>query len=403
MSDFIEIIQKIISEHGEEVFENSSTTHAVLLDLAHEPVRDRILARHFVEAGGLPLLKRGDNNEIIIRRLREDFSIEANAAAWIVHVFCEALGIENNEKTWRPGLRSLGSGSADMGGLSSSSLIFEGFPGAMVAIGRAHTVGVFRDGTAVAKGRNNFLQCDVEGWRQIVAVAAGDDHTVGLMDNGRVLAVGRNDFDQCDVLDHEDIAAVFAFGDDTICLRSDGTALATGKSRLDLSHFEEIRSIAWHPEGVYGIRRDGRVMMSAPNWEEEDWALGLADAVHIISTYVMGSLVLTAGGRVLKMNEPDSYFAHLRDIVAIVDLTDGFAVLRADGMVRILPYDRAKPRKASDADEWRDISAIFGKYKRLIGLTSDGHLLADCTDADWLRRNGSLDFLEDWYPVGTGK
>jgi hypothetical protein len=123
--------------------------------------------------------------------------------------------------------------------------------------------------------------------------------------------------------------------------------------------------------------------------------------LQIISTYINGSLVLTTGGRVYKMDEPDSYFANLRDITAMVDLTDGFAVLRKDGMVRILPYERGTPRKPSVADSWRDIAAIFGKYKRLVALNNEGRLLAACTDPDWLKRNGNLDFLGDWYPVGA--
>jgi len=400
MNDFTQTIKNIIQNHGEEAFSTHQKAHAILMDLAHDQLRDRLLARHFVESGGYDLLKNPNphTQNIIIRRLREDFSIEPNAAAWITHVFATALGLETEPlKPWGSAPEKVqwtfspaGDSSPDPVTLSSNS----------VAIGMRHTVALLMDGTVVAHGRNEFLQCDLDHWRQITAVAAGDAHTVGLTVDGCVLASGRNDHDQCDVEGFTDIAAVYAFGDDTICVKKDGTALACGKSKLDLSHFEQIRSIAWHPEGVYGIRQDGHVMLSSPGWEEEDWALGLSDVAQIISTYVAGSIVLTNTGRVYKMNEPENYFAHLRDISAITDLTDGFALLRRDGMVRILPYDRSAPRKLSEADDWRGITAIFAKYKRVIGLTPEGRLLAACTDPDWLRRNGSLDFVKAWYPVG---
>lgn len=415
----MDIIKKIINDYGDEVLENVQRTHAVLLDLAQDQKRDRLLARHFVEAGGYTLLKRAEDyphvHSMIIRRLREEFSLEPNAAAWITDVFAVAMGLQDELRPWggtgpSGGTGSLGgtglpgsTGPSGEGGPVPHSYSFGFRTSTAVAIGMTHTVAMMQDGTVIAHGRNEFLQCDLEDWRHVQSVAAGDAHTIGLTENGQVIAVGRNNFDQCDVGDLSHITSVYAFGDDTICVGQDGTAFACGKSELDLSHFEHIKSIAWHPEGVYGIRYDGRVMMSSEGWEEEDWVDQLHDVSQIISTYVNGSLVLTTNGRVYKMGEPDSYFAQLRDIQAMVDLTDGFAVLRKDGKVRILPYDRTTPRKTSESDNWQDITAIFGKYKRLIGLTSEGRLKATCTDPDWLKRNGSLDFLDDWYPVGSAK
>ena len=393
MDDFIKLIKNIIDRNEEDIFYNSQRINALLMDLIPDQKRNRLLARHFIEAGGFSMLKRNDN-ALIIRRLREDFSIEANAAAWILNVFSDAMGLSRTDDSKQETAVKAGADG------SSAVLDFAVKNESAVAIGMRHTAAVLKDGTVAAHGDNDFLQCDVAAWRSVISVAAGDAHTVGLLEDGRVLASGRNDFDQCNVAGYENIASIYAFGSDTICVRQDGTVVSCGKSHLDLSHFEQIRAVAWHPEGVYGIRRDGRVMMSSAGWEEEDWILGLTEAVQIISTYVDGSFVLNADGRIYKMNEPDSYFAQLRDIIDIVDLNGGFAVLRADGTVRILPYDRTTPRIASKADKWQEITAIYGKYKRLMGLTSEGRLLAECTDPDWLKRNGNLDFIKNWFPVG---
>jgi alpha-tubulin suppressor-like RCC1 family protein len=51
-----------------------------------------------------------------------------------------------------------------------------------IAAGRRHTVGLKSDGTVAAVGNNRYGQCNVSGWRDIVAVAAGD-----------------NEYGQCDV------------------------------------------------------------------------------------------------------------------------------------------------------------------------------------------------------------
>lgn len=99
------------------------------------------------------------------------------------------------------------------------------------------------DGTVVAVGCNNYGQCNVRDWRNIVAIAAGGSHTTGLKADGTVVAVGCNDYGQCDVQDWRDIVAI-AVGDDdseyaftegqyahlchTIGLKSDGTVVAVG-------------------------------------------------------------------------------------------------------------------------------------------------------------------------------
>ena len=74
-----------------------------------------------------------------------------------------------------------------------------------VAAGAYHTVGLKRDGTVVAVGKNTEGQCTVSGWTDIVAVAAGAGYTVGLKRDGSVVAVGENGLGQCYVSGWSDI------------------------------------------------------------------------------------------------------------------------------------------------------------------------------------------------------
>jgi alpha-tubulin suppressor-like RCC1 family protein len=50
-----------------------------------------------------------------------------------------------------------------------------------------------------AVGWNEYGQCNVRDWRDIVAVAAGCAHTIGLKSDGTMIAVGDNEYGQCDV------------------------------------------------------------------------------------------------------------------------------------------------------------------------------------------------------------
>ena len=64
-----------------------------------------------------------------------------------------------------------------------------------------HTVAIKADGTALASGDIQYGQCDVEPWRDLVAVAAGERHTVGVRKDGSVIAVGDDSAGQCRVSD----------------------------------------------------------------------------------------------------------------------------------------------------------------------------------------------------------
>lgn len=62
-----------------------------------------------------------------------------------------------------------------------------------------YTVGLKTDGTVAAVGDNEYGQCNVSNWSDIVAVSTGSWYTVGLKSDGTVAAVGDNYDGQCDV------------------------------------------------------------------------------------------------------------------------------------------------------------------------------------------------------------
>ena len=60
-----------------------------------------------------------------------------------------------------------------------------------IAAGRLHTVAWKPDGCVLACGDDQFGQCRVEDWRDIVGCAAGKFHTVGVRADGRAVAIDR--------------------------------------------------------------------------------------------------------------------------------------------------------------------------------------------------------------------
>lgn len=74
-----------------------------------------------------------------------------------------------------------------------------------IAAGRRHSVGLKFNGTVMAVRDNNYGQCNVSNWCDIVAVAAGNvhmatntgnSHTIGLKSDGTVVAAGWNKHNQ---------------------------------------------------------------------------------------------------------------------------------------------------------------------------------------------------------------
>jgi len=86
-------------------------------------------------------------------------------------------------------------------------------------------------------GDNEYRQCDVGGWEDIIEVAAGASHTVGLRSDGTVVARGDNGYGQCNVDGWTDIVEVATGWYHTVGLRSDGTVVAAGP---------EVEFTKWH-------------------------------------------------------------------------------------------------------------------------------------------------------------
>ena len=203
-----------------------------------------------------------------------------------------------------------------------------------------HTVGLKSDGTVVAVGANGCGQCDVDDWRDIVAISAGDSsHTVGLKSDGTVVAAGEKKYGQCNVSDWTDIVAISAKSYHTIGVKSDGTVVATGKNedgQCSISDWTDIVSISTNAYHTVGLKSDGTVIATGRNYEGQ-----------------------------LKVEE-------WTDIVAVS--AGGFHTvgLKSDGTVVAIGSNE---EGQCNVEEWTDIVSIFTSDWHTVGIKSDGTIV----------------------------
>ena len=226
-----------------------------------------------------------------------------------------------------------------------------------VSAGYSHTVGLKADGSVVAVGSNEYGQCGVSGWTDIVAISAGDLYTVGLKADGSVVAVGYNENGQCDVSGWSEIVAISAGGACTVGLKSDGTVVAVGSNvfgMCNVSGWSEIVAISAGGACTVGLKADGTVVAVGLNTEGQSDVSGWKDIVAI-STGVIHTVGLKSDGTVVAVGSNaygECNVSGWRDIVAISVGGNHTVGLKADGTAVAAGYGG---EGRCDVSGWRDI------------------------------------------------
>lgn len=225
-----------------------------------------------------------------------------------------------------------------------------------IAAGGWHVVGLKKDGTVVAEGKNSDGRCEVSDWTDIVDIAAGHWHTVGVKSDGTVVAVGSNSDDgECEVSDWTDVVKVAAGVRRTIGVKADGTLLATGdfwiSDGYNLYNFEDnilsqtdVVDVAIGDYHILCLKKDGTVVSIGPNRDGEgnvwDWS-----GIEQISA---------------------SRYSH--------SISAGIG---ADGKLLVTSADLGYYKNASPSiDKWTDIKQFAFGYEHLVALKNDGTVIA---------------------------
>ena len=268
----------------------------------------------------------------------------------------------------------------------------ETLPAAPFAAGCAYTAGVRSDGTVVAVGDNEYGQCNVRSWKNIIALASGGCHTVGLRSDGTVTAAGWNEYRQCEAKYWSDIIAVAAGRYHTVGLRENGFVVAVGSSSSGQCRVQQwfgITAIAAGWQTTMGLKKDGTVVAAGDNTYGQCKVSGwseitaiAAGASHTVGLRKNGTVV-AAGSNSYGERNVDSW----RNIVAIA-AGEYFTVgLKSDGTVVATGYNYDCQCQTG---KWSNIVAIAAGSGHTVGLKADGTVVAtgdngfgQCRAADW--------------------
>ena len=258
-----------------------------------------------------------------------------------------------------------------------------------ISAGGYCTIGLKADGTVAAVGSNNFGQCNVFDWVDIVAISAGSRHTVGLKADGTVVAVGYNEYRQCDISGWTDIVAISAGYDYTVGLKMDGTVVAVGDNRYgqcNVSDWVDIVAISAGGLHTVGLKADGTVVAVGYN-EYSQCNISKWEDIVAISAGRFHTVGLKADGTVVAVNSKAS---RLRDVSRWEDISAGYGYtvgLKADGSVVAVGRNSYGQCGVS---RWTDIMAISCGESHTVGLKADGSIVAvgdnesgQCDVSDW--------------------
>jgi hypothetical protein len=262
----------------------------------------------------------------------------------------------------------------------------------MVAGGALHTVGLKIDGTVVAVGYNEYSECIVDGWTDIIQVLAGTYHTVGLKADGTVIRTGWCPFQQCAFDGWTDIIQVAGSYYHTVGLKADGTVVAVGSNDDGQCNFGGWRNIAQVAAGVshtVGLRADGTVIVAGSNKYGQCNVGGWTDIVQVAAG-AYHTVGLRSDGTVVTTGWDDYGGLNVDGWTEIVQVAAGYrhtVGLESDGTV-VAIGDNASGQ--CDVGGWTDIIQVAAGYNHTVGLKSDGTVVAvgnngwlQCDVGDW--------------------
>ena len=141
----------------------------------------------------------------------------------------------------------------------------------MIACSMYHVVAVKPDGTVIAAGKNDHNQCDVSGWRDIVAVDCDEYGTVGLTKDGHVKYTGGSLYKQSSCTTWSGIKQVVMSEECVFGLKEDGTVAATpymhvNSAAPDVTTWRDIVELRRMGDCTVGIDVNGKAISVNRNY-----------------------------------------------------------------------------------------------------------------------------------------
>lgn len=249
--------------------------------------------------------------------------------------------------------------------------------------GNKHSVILYNDGTVVTIGDDTYAQRSTSGWRDIIQISTFANHTLGLRSDGTVLAAGDNGSGQCDVSGWSDIVSVAAGSQHSVGVRSDGTVVAAGANgsgQCDVESWTNVKVVAASNTSTFALTNDGKVLVcgSFYNRNMNNWSDIVAISVstnHVVGIHSNGTVSAVGADDCGQLDNLEKW-TDTQQIAVGYGFTAG---LRATGKVWVHGCDEHNEHAAM---QWTDIVAIGTGTEHILGIKSDGTLVAKGTNDD---------------------
>lgn len=252
---------------------------------------------------------------------------------------------------------------------------------ANIACGDSHFVCLLGNGTVFSAGGNASGQSDTTGWTDIAALTAGCQYTAGLKEDGSVVTAGKNSDNELKVDGWNDIVEISGGWLHLVGLRSDGTAVATGlneQGQCEVGEWTDIVHITAGMAHTVGLKSDGTLVST------------LADRWHNVDE--MSDIISVAAGVKSTMGiEPDGTLdfagsaacsgdhGSWKKIIAVAEGRYHIVGLQSNGKVVADSLDLSLEQVVG---HWEDIVAISAGSYTVIGLKADGTVVGASADKD---------------------
>lgn len=216
-------------------------------------------------------------------------------------------------------------------------------------------------------------------------IAAGKNHTVAILSDGSVAAVGSNEFGQCDVSAWSDIVAVYAGANFTVGLHADGSVVATGDNKhgqCDVSGWTNVKSIAVNDHDTLAVTEDGKLLFTG--YHDYSETLAAENVKDVFAGSYQGACILEDGS-VMTSN------------LSSQTLLRPEAMVLSTGVSVYLMMDGSTSPTFERIPEWQDIISLSMNARALLGLTTEGEL-----KSFFFRESDAIDFnVEGKYIVAA--
>lgn len=187
----------------------------------------------------------------------------------------------------------------------------------LVDMSKTHIAMLKDNGTVSTMRFSDRIVEEIENWENIIDVEAGEDFTVGLDISGRVVAKGDDNYGQCDVTEWVDIVKIRATGKHVVALSIDGKLYTAGmwepEEREFIKNLRNIKDFAMSSQQVMILEADGTVKVT-------HCATGIN--VDSISMWKNIKKVVARGDNFLGLSEEGKIFSTIPDEAEIGNWED---------------------------------------------------------------------------------